>query len=58
MNIHTISSVEIIEIIRVSITAGTGKDETDPLRPAFQYWSKAGELLAVTDAFAPSKDRS
>jgi len=52
MNIHNISSVEIIEVIRVSITAGTGVDETDVLRPAFQYWSKDGELLAETDQYA------
>jgi len=52
MKIHNISSVEIIEVIRVSITAGTGVDETDVLRPAFQYWSKDGELLAETDQYA------
>jgi hypothetical protein len=52
MKIHHINSVAIIEVIRVEITAGTGVDETDVLRPAFQYWSKNGELLAQTDKYA------
>ncbi|HSC57536.1 MAG TPA: hypothetical protein VLC51_10050 [Nitrospira sp.] len=52
MKIHAISKVEIIEVVRVLITAGTGKNESDPLRPAYQYWSKDGELLAQADPHA------
>lgn len=59
MKIHSIPKVEIIEVIRVSLTAGTGVDENDPLRPAFQYWSKDGELLAQSDPYAvPSAHRA
>lgn len=54
MKIHSITNVAIIEVIRVEITAGTGKDESDPLRPAYQYWAKNGELLAQTDKHDPS----
>lgn len=53
MKIHAITNVAIIEVIRVEITAGTGKDDRDPLRPAYQYWSKSGELLAQTDKHCP-----
>lgn len=53
MKIHSIRCVEIIEVLRVEIVAGTGKDESDPLRRAFQYWSKAGDLLAETDPHRP-----
>lgn len=49
MNPRSINGVEIIEVIRVSITVGLGKDESDPVRPAWQYWSKEGELLAESD---------
>lgn len=52
MKIHSIRKTEIIEVIRTEIVAGTGKDN-DPLRPAFQYWSKDGELLAEADIHAP-----
>lgn len=55
LTIHNIGRVEIIEVIRVSITAGTGADESDVLRPAFQYWSKDGELLAQVDPYAAAK---
>lgn len=53
MKIHGISKVEIIEVIKVSISAGGGADESDPIRPAFQYWSKDGELLAKNDPYLP-----
>lgn len=52
MKIHRIDRVEIIEVIRVLICAGTGIDESDALRPAYQYWSKNGDLLAQTDQYA------
>ena len=51
MKLHKINAVEIIEVIRVSITAGTGKDASDVLRPAFQYWSLKGEMLAEVDEY-------
>lgn len=54
MKLHSIRKIEIIEVIRVSLTAGTGIDEDDALRPAFQYWSKEGELLAEVDEYAVS----
>lgn len=53
MKIHTIEGIEVMEVIQIKIVAGTGKDETDPLRAAFQYWSKAGELLAESDPYSP-----
>lgn len=56
MKLHSIRKVEIIEVIRVSLTAGTGVDESEALRPAFQYWSKEGELLAEVDEYAVSAD--
>lgn len=55
MKIHRIDGVETMEIIRVNVTAGTGKDEFDPLRPAYQYWSKDGELLAQSDPHLPQE---
>ena len=55
MKIHAIPKVEIIEVIRVMITAGTGLTSDDPLRPAFQYWSKDGELLAQADPHSPQE---
>jgi hypothetical protein len=54
MKIHAVGKVEVMEVIRVLITAGTGKDESDPLRPAYQYWSKEGELLAESDPHCPA----
>jgi len=54
MIIHHIIGAEIIEVIRVRLTAGNGLDEDEPLRPAFQYYSKAGELLAQSDPYAKS----
>lgn len=53
MKIHRIDGVQVIEVLRVLITAGTGKDESDPLRPAIQYWSKDGSLLAESDPHCP-----
>lgn len=55
MNIHHVGNVKVIEVIRVEVTAGTGKDENDPLRPAYQFWSLAGELLAQTDPHCPQE---
>ena len=52
MIVHSINKVEIVQVIRVSLTAGTGVDETEALRPAFQYWSMEGELVAEVDEFA------
>jgi len=52
MKVHSIRSVELIPVIRVSLTAGTGVDETEALRPAFQYYSMEGKLLAEVDEFA------
>lgn len=53
MKLHAIEGIEVMEVIQIKIVAGTGKDESDPLRPAFQYWSKAGELLAEHDPHCP-----
>jgi hypothetical protein len=58
MKIHHIDGVETMEVIRVNVTAGTGKDFNDPLRPAFQYWSKDGELLAQSDPHLPQESKS
>lgn len=48
-----ITAVDIIEVVRVSITVGDGKDERTLLRPAFQYWSTDGLLLAEVDEHRP-----
>lgn len=49
-----VTGVEVVEVIRVSITLGDGKDMSTLLRPGFQYWSKEGELLAQVDAHNPA----
>lgn len=53
MIIHRIDGVQTMEVIRVNITAGTGNNESQPLRPAYQYWSMDGELLAESDPHCP-----
>ena len=50
-----ITAVDIIEVVRVSITIGDGKDISTLLRPAFQYWSKDGQLLAEVDEHRPTE---
>lgn len=35
---------EIVEVIKVLITKGDGKDE--PYKEVTQYWTKEGELIA------------
>jgi len=50
-----VTGVEIIEVIRVSLTLGDGKDMSTLLRPGFQYWSKEGELLANVDEHQPQE---
>lgn len=41
-------SAQVIEVIEVKTTAGKGT-ETDPYRIITEYWSKDGQLLAVSD---------
>lgn len=48
-----ITAVDIIEVVRVSLTVGDGKDESTLFRPAFQYWSTDGLLLAEVDQHKP-----
>ena len=56
MKIHAIEGIEMLEVIQIKIVAGTGKDKSDPLRPAFQYWSKDGALLATDDPHSPDEE--
>lgn len=48
-----VTAVDIIEVVRVSITVGDGDSMQTLLRPAFQYWSKDGKLLAYVDEHKP-----
>lgn len=48
-----VTAVDVIQVVRVSLTVGDGKDETTLLRPAFQYWSMHGLLLAEVDEHKP-----
>jgi hypothetical protein len=49
----TVTGVEVIEVIRVAIMLGDGKDMATLFRPGFQYWSKDGQLLAEVDEHKP-----
>ena len=50
------SAVQIVELIEVEFTLGTGVDESDPCRRVVQYWSKDGVLLATLDDWAKQQE--
>lgn len=52
MRDEKITKVELFEV-RVELTRGLRKDESDPERPVYQYWHKGGHLLAENDEFKP-----
>lgn len=54
MRDEKILKVELFEVVRVELTRGHGKDETDPVRPVYQYWHKDGRLLAENDEHKPA----
>ncbi len=58
MIIQRIEGVEVMEVIQIRTVVGMGKDASDPIRPAFQYWSKSGELLAEHDPHLPQATES
>jgi hypothetical protein len=38
-------TVEVIEVIKVVTTEGSGTTKEDPIKEVIQYWSKDGKLL-------------
>lgn len=53
MRDEKILKVELVEVLRVELTRGQGANETDPIRPVYQYWHKDGRLLAENDEHKP-----
>ncbi|MFS0763917.1 hypothetical protein [Peribacillus phoenicis] len=45
-------SAEIVEVIRITVTEGTGMSKEDPIKEVVQYWSKDGKFLFKTELFA------
>lgn len=44
----TCKHAQIIEVIKVVTTEGSGKSADDPIKEVSLYWSKDGELLFKT----------
>jgi hypothetical protein len=44
-------SAEIVEVIRVEVRRGSGKDEASPVRMVDELWSKDGVKLAERDSW-------
>lgn len=38
-------NAQIIEVIKVITTKGSGSSKDDPIREVIQYWTKEGQLL-------------
>lgn len=41
----TCKKAELVEIIKVVVTKGTGESIEDPIEEVIQYWSKEGDFL-------------
>lgn len=50
-------SARAVTVIEVKAAAGSGTDD-DPVRVVTEYWSMAGERLAVNDPYLGSMERA
>lgn len=49
MSLESCKNAQIVEVIKVIVTEGTGQSKEDPIRETTQYWSKDGKFLFKTN---------
>jgi len=52
-----IDKVEIVSLIKVTKVFGEGDNNIDPVRQAYEYWTKDGEFIMLHDSYLQETEK-